>query len=330
MDAAALAVLVGGVHAGPDGHFETVAPLTGAGPEHAAYAERAVPEDCAAGVLLVSEPIAGRCCVVVGDPKAAFITLLRHLFPEMHPGGVHPGAHVDPSAQLGVGAVVYPGAVVGAGCEIGEDTIIFPNAVIYPETIIGRRCRIHAGAVVGADGFSYHPTADGILKVPQVGRVVIGDEVEVGAGATIDRAFLTETRIGDGVKLDNLVHVGHNSQLGRGVIAAAQTGISGSCTIGDFVLLGGQVGVADHCEIGPGAQLGARAAAHGRLAGGQAYLGVPAAPIRLTRRMMAVSRRLPEMWRMLQRLRDTVDQLTEKKNGGNGLSGEPPPEQGHP
>ncbi|MFT5679852.1 MAG: UDP-3-O-[3-hydroxymyristoyl] glucosamine N-acyltransferase [Myxococcota bacterium] len=330
MHAAELAALVGGVLAGPDGRFETVAPLSGAGPTHVAYAEGAVPSDCAAGVLLVCEPIEGRCCVVAPDPKAAFITLLHHLFPETHPAGVHSGAHVDPSARLGEGVVVYPGAFVGADCEIGAGTIIFPNAVIYPATTIGRRCRIHASAVIGSDGFSYHPTATGILKVPQVGRVVLGDDVEVGAGSTIDRAFLTETRLGDGVKLDNLVHVGHNSQLGRGVIVAAQSGISGSCTIGDFALLGGQVGVADHAEIGAGARLGARSAAHGRLAGGQTYLGVPAAPIRLTRRMMAVSRRLPEMWRTLQSLRRTVDQLTENKSDGDGVTDEPSPEQGHP
>ena len=132
------------------------------------------------------------------------------------------------------------------------------------------------------------------------------------------------------VKLDNLVHFGHNSHLGRGVMAAAQTGISGSCTIGDFALLGGQVGIADHAEIGPGAQLGARTAAHGRLAGGQTYLGVPAAPIKLTRRMMAVSRRLPEMWRTLQRLRRTVDTLSKDKGDRNGRFDNPAPDQGHP
>ena len=330
MDAAWLAALVGGTATEPARCFETVAPLEMAGPDHVAYAEGSVPEGCQAGVLLVRSPVADRCCVVVSDPKAAFIVLLGHLFPETHRRGVHPGAHVDPTARLGEGVAIYPGVFVGADCEIGAGTVIFPNAVIYPRTTIGLRCRIHAGAVVGADGFSYHPTANGIRKVPQVGRVVIGDEVEVGAGATIDRAFLTETRIGDGVKLDNLVHVGHNSQLGRGVLAAAQTGISGSCTIGDFSVLGGQVGIADHAEIGAGAQLGARSAVHGRLAGGQTYLGVPAAPIRLTRRVMAISRRLPEMWRMLQQLHRTVEHLTKKKGDGVGGFDDSPPEHGHP
>lgn len=330
MDSAWLAALVGGAAAGPAGRFETVAPLDVAGPSHVAYVEGTVPVGCQAGVLLVRAPVAERSCVVVSDPKAAFIVLLGHLFPETHRRGVHPGAHVDPTAQLGEDVAIYPGAFVGEHCEIGAGTIIFPNAVIYPRTTIGRACRIHAGAVVGADGFSYHPTAAGVRKVPQVGRVVIGDEVEIGAGATIDRAFLTETRLGDGVKLDNLVHVGHNSELGRGVIAAAQTGISGSCTIGDFAVLGGQVGVADHAEIGAGAQLGGRTAAHGRLEGGQAYLGVPAAPIRLTRRVMAIHRRLPEMWRMLQQLRRTVDRLTEDKRDGVGGFDDPSPEQEHP
>lgn len=330
MTATGLAALVGGVANGPEGRFDTVAPLKLAGPSHAAYAEGRLPEGCAAGVLLVRAPIPGRSCVVVVDPKSAFITLLNHLFPQTHTPGVHPGASVDATAILAEGVVVYPGVFVGAHCQIGEGTILFPNAVIYPDTTIGQRCRIHAGAVIGADGFSYHPTPTGIVKVPQVGRVVIGDDVEIGPGSTVDRAFMGETRLGNGVKLDNLVHVGHNSQLGDGVIAAAQTGISGSCLIGAYTQLGGQVGIADHTEIGPGAQLGARSAAHGRLAGGQTYLGVPAAPIKLTRRMMAVSRRLPEMWRTLQRLRRTIDQLTQEKGDGGGASAKPSPRGGHP
>ena len=325
MDAAALAGLVGGTHQGPDGRFTAVAPLASAGPDHAAYAERRVPEGCEAGVLLVKQALPGRCCVVVDDPKAAFITLLGHLFPETHQPGIHPGAHVDPTAQVADSAVIYPGVFIGARAAVGPQTILFPNAVIYPDTTIGAGCRIHAGVVIGADGFSYHPTPTGILKVPQVGRAVVGDGVEIGANTTVDRAFLGETRLGDGVKLDNLVHVGHNSELGRGVIAAAQTGISGSCTIGDFTLLGGQVGIADHTEIGPGAQLGARSAAHGRLAGGQTYLGVPAAPIALTRRMMAVSRRLPEMWRTLQRLRRMMEHSLEEKGDGAGRSDDSSP-----
>ena len=325
MQAAALAALVDGALHGPDRSFSGVAPLSGAGPEHASFALRAPTAPCTAGVLLIASPLPGHTCVVVADPKLAFITLLQHLFPEAHTPGIHPGAFVHPTAILGEGVTAYPGVWIGPGCQVGAHTILFPNAVLYPGTVVGERCRIHAGVVLGADGFSYHPTAAGAVKVPQVGHVELGDDVEIGPNSTVDRAFLEKTVLGDGVKLDNLVHVGHNSQLGRGVIAAAQAGISGSCEIGDGCLLGGQVGVADHAVIGAGAQLGARAAAHGRLEGGQAYLGVPAMPIRLARRVMATSRRLPQMWRMLQKYERDRALLREEKGdpGERSSAGSP-------
>lgn len=328
MTADELAALVGGERFGAARAFSGVAPLDQAGPDEAAYAERALPEGCAAGVILARAPIDGRTGVAVADPKRAFIALLDHLFPEQHRAGVHPGAVVDPSATLGAGVVVYPGAWIGAGCVIGEQTIIFPSVTIYPGTVIGRRCRIHAGAVLGADGFSYHPTERGPLKVPQVGRLVLGDDVEIGANATIDRAFLGETRLGAMVKLDNLVHVAHNCTVGPGTVAAAQAGIAGSSTIGAGCQLGGQAGVSDHATLEDGVLLGARAAAKGRLAGGQAYLGVPAAPIQQARRAMVVARKLPELWRGLQRLERTVQRLRERLDSYQLTRREVPPAEG--
>ena len=296
MQASELAKRVNGTLSGPDRPFVGVAPLSAAQEDQVAYAEGALPPGCRAGVLLIRSAIPGRCCVVVEDPKLAFIQLLRLLFPEVHPSGVQPGAWVHPDATLEAGVVVYPGVVVGADCWVGAETVLFPNVVLYPKTRVGRNCRIHAGVVLGADGFSYHATPQGVVKVPQVGNVVVGDGVEIGANSTIDRAFLTSTKIGSGACLDNLVHVGHNTEVGRHSVIAAQTGISGSVTIGDGVVMGGQVGVADHATIGPGARLGAGAGVHGTIPAGEAWLGRPAVPVRLARRIMVIRNHLPEMW----------------------------------
>jgi UDP-3-O-[3-hydroxymyristoyl] glucosamine N-acyltransferase len=160
--------------------------------------------------------------------------------------------------------------------------------------------RIHANAVIGADGFRYHPTADGeggLLRVPHVAGVTIGDHVDIGPGCTIDRGFLVDTVLGDGCRLDALVRVGHNVTLGRSVLVAAQTGFSGSVIVGDGAILGGQVGVADHAEIGAGAQIGAQSGVRGRIPAGEAWLGTPALPLAITRRVYATLRYLPEMWR---------------------------------
>lgn len=297
MNASELAELVGGRLAGDDRAFSGVAPLPSASPAQAAYAEGAVPDGCHAGVLLARAAVPGRTVVVVDDPKAAFIRLLEHLFPEVHAPGVMPGAHVHPSAKIAPSASIYPGVVIGAGCAVGEGSILFPNVVLYPGTIVGRDCRVHAGVVLGADGFSYHRGAHGVTKVPQVGRVRVEDGVEIGANSTIDRAFLEETLIGAGAKIDNLVQVGHNSRVGRRAVLAAQTGLSGSVTLGDGVVLAGQVGVADHVEIGPGAVVGAQSGVSHDLPGGERYLGSPAVPAAQARRIYAVWKRLPELWR---------------------------------
>ena len=325
-----LAALTGGARFGEDRVFSGVAPLGDAGPDHAAYVEAALPDGCAAGMLLAREPLDGRSGVAVSDPKRAFIALLQHLFPESHPPGVHPSAVVDPSARLGRGVVVYPGVWVGPGCEIGDETILFANVSVYPGTVVGRRCRIHAGAVLGSDGFSYHPTAAGPLKVPQVGRLVIEDDVEIGANTTVDRAFLGETRLGAAVKLDNLVHIAHNCSVGPATVVAAQVGVAGSSRIGAGCQIGGQVGVADHAEVGDRALLGARSAVHGRLAGGQAYLGVPAAPIRQARRAMVVARKLPEMWQRLRALERTVRWMRDRLDPVSSVQHAVPLRDGEP
>ena len=297
MTAAEIAALTGGILAGPDRDVRGVGALDRAGPDALAFASGRVPEACAAGVLLARAAEPGRTVVVVDDPRRAFAVVLAALFPEVHADGVHPGAVVHPTARLGRGVVVYPGCHVGAGCEVGEGTVLFPNVVLYPGTVIGRRCRVHAGAVLGADGFAYHPTAAGPLKVPQLGRVRVGDDVEIGANSTIDRAALDETVIGDGTKIDNLVQIGHNCRLGRGVVIAGQAGLSGSVTVGDGAVLAGQVGVADHARVGAGAVVGAQSGVTGRVPDGAVVLGTPALPAAEARRVYAVWRRLPELWR---------------------------------
>jgi len=288
--AAQIAERVGGQLEGPDRAIAAVATIEAAESADLAYLERGTPG--AAGVLLAKHALPGRTVVVVPDPLAALCQLLEDWFPEpAFEGAVHPTATVHPTV------VLDPGVVVGAFCVVAEDTHLFPNVVLYPRTRIGRGCRIHAGSVLGADGFRYHATAKGPLRVPQVGGVVLGEAVDIGANCTIDRGFIGDTVLGDGCKLDNLVHVGHNCTLGRYVVVAAQTGISGSVRIGDGVLIGGQVGVADHTTIGDGARIGAQSGLHGKIPAGETWLGTPALPIATMRRVYALTRDLPAMWR---------------------------------
>jgi UDP-3-O-[3-hydroxymyristoyl] glucosamine N-acyltransferase len=206
---------------------------------------------------------------------------------------------VDPTARLAADVVLGPGAVVGAGAEIGEGSVIGPHAVIGPGVTIGRQCRIgahvsiayahvgdrvvlQAGARIGQPGFGFASSAAGHARLPQLGRVILQDGVEIGASTTIDRGALADTVIGEGSKLDNLVQIAHNVVIGRHCVLISQVGIAGSSVIEDFAVLGGQVGIADHVHIGPGARLAARSACvSGQVVeGGRDYGGVPAKPIR--------------------------------------------------
>ena len=293
-DSLALADWLGGQHHGPERHWKNVSAIASAGEEDLTFSEGAPPDQCSAAVLLCTVPVAGRCCITTTDPKLAFIQVLEEMFHVEPAGRVDANAVIDPSASVHETATLAPGVVVMSGCTIGARSVLFPNVVLYPNTQIGADCRIHAGAVIGADGFSYHPCADGLRKVPQIGRVVIEDGVEIGANSTIDRAFLDETRIGQGSKLDNQVHIGHNGVLGRSVIIAAQTGLAGSVTVGDGALLGGQVGVVEHTHIGTKSQLGAQSGVNKDVADGQAVLGTPAEPAMKMKRIYAALRKLPE------------------------------------
>ena len=218
------------------------------------------------------------------------------------------GAYVGDDVTLGDGVRIHANAVIGEGSSIGEAAEIHPNVTIYPRTRIGRRVVIHAGSVIGADGFGYAHWHDAIDKIPQIGIVEIEDDVEIGANCTIDRATLEVTRIGAGTKIDNLVQIGHNSEIGRNVMLVAQVGISGSVTIGDGAMLGGQVGVADHVTVGPAVRVGAQAGVHSSIPTGE-WLGSPAIPRERAGRMFAALPHLPDYRERVRTLEAKVEEL---------------------
>jgi UDP-3-O-[3-hydroxymyristoyl] glucosamine N-acyltransferase len=206
-------------------------------------------------------------------------------------------AVIDEGARVGEATIIGSGAVIGAGVHIGSYSRIYPRVVIYPGVTLGNRVMVHAGAVLGADGFGYvRDRATGeYTQFPQQGTLVIEDDVEIGANSTIDRGALDETRIGRGTKLDNLIHIGHNCSIGRDVVIAAQTGISGSSTVGDGAILGGQVGMGDHAMVGPGVILGGQAGILPKkklLGPGIVFWGTPAKPVRQYLKELALLARL--------------------------------------
>ncbi len=259
---------------------------------------------------------AGCAVLITPEPYRAMAMAMAKLFPTavrpspvFNETGVSPGAFVHPSARLEAGVVVDPGAVIGRGAEIGAGTVIGANAVIGPEVRIGRdgavgasttitaaligdRVIIHPGVHIGQDGFGFALGPRGHLKVPQIGRVIIQDDVEIGAGATIDRGANRDTVIGEGAKIDNLVQIGHNVVIGRHAVLVSQSGVSGSSTIGDFAALGGQAGIAGHLRIGAAAQVAAAAGVMTDIPPGERWGGAPAKPIREFFREVAAVKKL--------------------------------------
>jgi len=288
-----------------------VAGLEGAGPRHLTFCTASSDPILAAsraGWCFVGDtqpPSVGPCRIVCDSVQHAFATTARLFYPECgldeweQAGPIHPSARLDENVRLG------PGVVVGPGAEIGEGTRVGPNVVIGRGVMIGRGCEIGAhagiafacigdrveilpGAQLGQPGFGFATSFAGHTKIPQLGRVIVQDNVEIGACTTIDRGSLGDTVVGEGTKIDNLVQIGHNSRIGRHCIIVAQTGISGSCELGDFVVLGGQAGVADHARIGARARFAARAAAApGEYRGDEDYGGAPARPMKQWRRELA-------------------------------------------
>jgi UDP-3-O-[3-hydroxymyristoyl] glucosamine N-acyltransferase len=292
-----------------------VATLAGAGPQHLAFCiGKSAARDFAAsgaGFCLIPPDFApatipqGMTTLACASVNHAFAAAARLFYPQSDLAVWSQAQCVDPTARIGEGATLAPGVVLGLGVEIGERTRIGPNAVIGRGVTIGRDCEIGSnvtvthshvgdgvvilpGAQIGQPGFGFASGTAGHVKIPQLGRVIVQDKVEIGACTTIDRGALGDTVIGEGTKIDNLVQVGHNTHIGRHCVIVAQVGISGSCELGDFVVLGGQAGVADHARVGDGARLAARGAiAPGDLPGGQDYGGVPARPMRQWARELA-------------------------------------------
>ena len=309
----------------PERRISGIAALDRAGPADLAFLQNpkyAGPYGTTrAGICLTTERFAGQApadvaILVTPAPYRAFVAVAEKLFPgAMRPSslfeaaGISKSALIHPTARLENGVTIDPAAVVGPGAEIGSGTTIAAGAVIGPQVRIGRDCTIgagativhaligdrviiHTGARIGQDGFGYLPGPRGHGKVPQVARVIIQDAVEIGANTTIDRGFIRDTVIGEGTKIDNLVQIAHNCEIGRHCVMAAFTGISGSVTVGDYVMMGGRVGIADNVIIGSGAMLAAGSAVLGNVPANTKWGGYPAIPAREWLKGVAVLRRL--------------------------------------
>lgn len=267
----------------------------------------------------------GRNVIEVANPYLAFAKLLTLFYVQPHiPRGVmpeacigigvslgeditiYPGAVIGDNVTIGDSCVIYPGAVIYAGVSIGDGTIIHANAVVRERCRIGKRCVIQPGAVIGSDGFGYAPDGSGYYPIPQIGIVVLEDDVEIGANACIDRAALEVTLVRRGTKLDNLVQVAHNCQIGEDCMIVSQVGISGSTRIGNHVTLAGQVGVAGHLTIGDNVIVGAQSGVPGSLAANAGYSGTPAIPHKEWLKSMAVVPKLPDLRKTIASLEKRI------------------------
>lgn len=260
--------------------------------------------------------------IQVPDPLLAFVAIVQHLQGKAvaAPLGIDPRAAVHASARVGADPSIHPfaivgentvvgercqlhaGAIVGNNCRLGDDVVLHPNVVLYDGTVLGDRVIIHANASIGADGFGYRMQQGRHVKVPQLGNVVIDDDVEIGAGTAIDRGTFGATRIGAGTKIDNLVQIGHNCQIGKHNAIAAQCGIAGSCTTGNYVFMGGQAGLSDHIHVGDGAMFGAKTGCSHDVAPGKRMFLYPAHEERDAARIFACLKKLPEMRKDLLRV----------------------------
>ncbi|HEV2330465.1 MAG TPA: UDP-3-O-(3-hydroxymyristoyl)glucosamine N-acyltransferase [Verrucomicrobiae bacterium] len=264
---------------------------------------------------------AKKVLIQVPNARVAFAKALTLFFPDKRlPAGIHPmavvatsakidaTAHVGPHCVIGertvIGArsVLQAGTVLGEDCALAEDVNLFPNVTLYPRTQIGNRVRVHANSVIGSDGFGYVQDGPVHRKVPQIGNVIIGDDVEIGAGVTIDRGALGSTVVGKGTKIDNLVQIAHNVQVGEGCLLVAQAGIAGSSKLGNYVVLAGQVGVAGHLKIGNQAIVGAQSGVMHDIPAGQKWMWTPAQPDREIKKQVLALQRLPDLLKRVAEL----------------------------
>lgn len=317
--------------------------LEEAGPEHLSfltspnYLELA--RRSAAGAILCVRGAAlpGRDRLIADHPQLALARALELFHPRQSPApGIHStavigegcrigaGVSIGPyvvlgsAVELGEGAVLHAHVVVGDGCLLGARVELHPHVVLYAGVALGERTVVHAGTVLGADGFGYATVHGTHHKIPQVGGVTIGADVEIGALSAVDRALLGQTVIGTGTKIDNLVQVGHNVQVGERSLLCGQVGIAGSAKIGSGVVLGGRAGVADHLELGDGARVAAASVALESVPAGSSVAGSPAMPLSAWRRQQAIARRLPELWNRLRRIERGLGRGAGEQDGSDG------------
>jgi UDP-3-O-[3-hydroxymyristoyl] glucosamine N-acyltransferase len=275
-----------------------------------------------AAVAPLDLPVNVKALIRVPDPLLAFVTIFQHLQGKhaRRPTGIDPRALVDASARIGPdasirasavigantvigkGCLVCAGVIIGDNCRLGDNVVLHPNVVLYDDTVLGDRVSIHANAVLGSDGFGYRFDKGRHVKVPQLGNVIVGNDVEIGAGSTIDRGAFQATTIGDGTKIDNLVQIAHNCKIGKHNAFAAQVGIAGSSTTGNYVFMGGQAGVRDHITIGDGAVFGAKTGVFHDVAAGKRMFWYPEFEERDAGRILACLKKLPVMRRDLLRV----------------------------
>lgn len=292
-------------------------------------------EASSAAAILVSGPFASASKALIRVPNArvAVARLLPVFFPpDEAPLGIHPGANIassaqiDPTAHIGPGCVIGPrvklgarsvlmgGNHVGRDCQIGDDVCLFPNVVVYARSQIGHRVAIHAGTVIGSDGYGYVFDEGKHRKVLQVGNVVIHDDVEIGANSAIDRGALGSTVIGQGTKIDNLVHVAHNVVIGRHCLVMGQVGFAGSTRLGDYCVIASQSGIAGHLKLGHQATVGAKSGVMRDVPDKETVLGIPAAPDKQAKRQFIAIQHLPELIHRMRDLEKQVAELSAKVN----------------
>ncbi len=298
--------------------------------ENENYFQRA--DQSAASAVIVDGPYtsAKKVVIRVASARIAFAKVLPLFFPEpvmpagvhatamVHPDAkVHPTAHIGPwcvvgeNAQIGARSVLQGSNHVGARCVLGEEVNLFPNVTVYPGTEIGNRVRIHSGTVVGSDGFGYVLDAGQHRKVPQIGNVIIRDDVEIGANVTIDRGALGPTVIGTGTKIDNLVQIAHNVTIGEHCLVVSQVGIAGSTRVGSYVILAGQVGIAGHLKLGSGVSVAAQGGVMNSIPDGEKWLGSPAQPDRQAKRQIIALQQLPDLIRRVNELEKRLKELSD-------------------
>ena len=301
--------------------------------EHEKWLAKAEASEASAVIIGKGMTRQSKPALTVDNPKMAF-GMLMHLYapPLQFEQGVHPTAVIGENVELGEGVSVQPYAVIQSGAKIGdksvigamayvgqntrigENCILHPHTVVYPHMIIGDEVILHSGVVIGPDGFGYVEHNKQRIKVPQIGKVIIEDEVEIGANSTIDRATLGETRIGEGTKIDNLVQIAHNDVIGKNCILCAQAGVSGSSTIGDNVIIAGQAGLADRVTVGDNVIIGAQAGVPSNkvIRGNQMVFGAPARNVEDMKKQMGAQLRLPKLVEKVKNLENELKSLKEE------------------